>query len=86
MSKTAEIRVRIEPEIKDQAEKILKTIGLNEAEAVRIYYRNIITHKGLPFELKIPNKETLKAIREAEKGEVSKGYDSVDELFEDLNK
>lgn len=86
MSKTAEIRVRIEPGIKEEAEKILKTIGLNEAEAVRLYYRNIISHKGLPFELRVPNEETLKALKEVESGEVSSGYNSVDEMFEDLNK
>lgn len=86
MSKTAEIRVRIEPDVKEEAEKILKTIGLNEAEAVRLYYRNIISHKGLPFELRVPSEETQKALQEVENGDISKGYDSVDEIFEDLNK
>lgn len=85
-TKTAEIRARVTPEVKRKAGNILKKIGLSESEAVRLLFDNIILYKGLPLQLRIPNEETLKALKEVEDGGISKGYASIDEMFEDLDK
>ena len=50
-----------------------------------MYLRQIIFHGGIPFDLRLPNKETLRALNEAATGVRVKKFDSVDELFEDLN-
>lgn len=69
MSKTEQMRVRVEPEIKTQANEILKELGLTLSDAVSIYLRQVIQHRGLPFDVKIPNAETIAAIEESRRGE-----------------
>lgn len=82
--KTAIVRARLDPGLKKKAEKIFRIVGLSESEAVRLFYKNVVLFRGLPFSLNIPNLETKSAIEEARSGEVSKNYSSVDELFVDL--
>ena len=47
-----------------------------------MFYRQIIAHNGLPFDVQMPNAETVQAMREARNGE-GKAYESVQALFED---
>ena len=84
MAKTATIRARVDADLKAQAEKILEKLGLNADDAVRMLYRQITLHKGLPFDVKIPNAATRKAIREARAGKNLNHYASPDELYEKL--
>jgi len=83
MAKTAMTHARLTPEIKEQAEAILKELGISISTAYEMFYRQIIAHQGIPFDLHIPNQETLQAMRDARVGK-GKKYDSVDEMFEDL--
>ncbi len=83
MAKTAMTHARLTPEIKEQAEAILKELGISISTAYEMFYRQIIAHQGIPFDLHIPNQETLQAMRDARDGK-GKKYDSVDEMFEDL--
>ena len=86
MSKTASVQTRVEPGIKSEVEKILKTLGLTTSEAISIFFRRIIMEKGLPFPVKITNSDTIKAIEEAIEGKnLSKSYDTVGAMFEDLD-
>jgi DNA-damage-inducible protein J len=50
---------------------------------VRLFYTQVCLHNGLPFEVKIPNKETLDAMHDADKRKTHKAK-NVDELFDDL--
>ena len=55
--------------------------------AMNMFLKKCILEQGIPFELKVPNEETLKVLDEVEKGiGLSKTFDSVDELIEDLQK
>jgi DNA-damage-inducible protein J len=83
MYKAATINTRIEPELKNKVEAILNKIGLTSAEAIRLFYKQICLSRGLPFELKIPNKKTLKAMHDADTGKTHKAK-NVDSLFKDL--
>jgi len=83
MAKTATTHARLTPEIKKEAEDILNKLGISISAAYEMFYRQIIAHDGLPFELRIPNKKTLDAMNSARNGE-GKKYDDVDSLFEDL--
>ena len=69
MSKTETIRARVEPEIKRRAESVLRELGLSPTEAIRMFYRQVILRRGLPFAVEIPNAETQAAVREAIAGE-----------------
>lgn len=84
MHKIATINARIEPKLKMKAETILRKVGLTAAEAVKFFYMQVCLNNGLPFEVKIPNKETIKVMRNADKRKTHK-VKNVDELFEDLN-
>jgi DNA-damage-inducible protein J len=84
MSKSVYVRARIEPSIKAQAEDIFHRLGLTSAEAVCMFYMQVCLHDGLPFEVKIPNKETIKAINEARKGKGLVKCKDVDDLFDQL--
>lgn len=81
--KTATARARIRPEIKKEAEKILHNLGLSISTAFDLYYRQIILNHGLPFDVRIPNETTLKAVQDSRKGQ-GKKFKNVQELFKDL--
>lgn len=83
MKKVATINTRIEPKLKARAETILRKVGLTSAEAVRLFYMQVCLNNGLPFDVRIPNKKTVNAMRNADKRKTRKAS-SVDELFEDL--
>jgi DNA-damage-inducible protein J len=72
MHKVATINTRIEPKLKSQAELILHKVGLTSAEAVRLFYKQVCLYNGLPFEVKIPNKKTIQAMRDADKRKTCK--------------
>ncbi|MDJ0574821.1 MAG: type II toxin-antitoxin system RelB/DinJ family antitoxin [Xenococcaceae cyanobacterium MO_234.B1] len=84
MSKTDRIEARIEPELKQAAEAVFSKLGVSPSDAIRIFYKQVELHQGFPFEVRVPNAETLAAIEEVEKhSERLKRYNSVDEMFED---
>ncbi|MDL1958958.1 MAG: type II toxin-antitoxin system RelB/DinJ family antitoxin [Deltaproteobacteria bacterium] len=82
-SKTATARALLDPEIKKQAEEILRGLGLSVSQSYELFYRQVIAQRGLPFELHIPNEKTMKAIENSRRGR-GKTFSSTDELFEDL--
>ena len=59
MPKTAMIRARIEPSVKEAVEEIFEHLGLNTTEAINLFYYQVILHKGLPFDITVPNKATF---------------------------
>lgn len=62
MSKSEVVRARIEPEVKHNAEEILKELGLSSSQAIGMFYKQVIFSHGLPFDVKIPNEETQEAM------------------------
>ena len=55
--KTASVNIRIQENIKEQAEKILSQLGLSRAVAIDLFYRQIIMNNGIPFSLTVPQKQ-----------------------------
>ena len=84
MAKTAMTHARLTPEVKEQAESILKELGISISAAYEMFYRQIITHRGLPFEMRLPNAQTHAAMEDARSGK-GKKYDKVEQLFEDIS-
>jgi len=80
--KTAAVHSRIQPEIKEQAEGILQRLGLSPTEAIRMFYTQITLRNGLPFDVSIPNDETIKALEDSRNGLNLERFDSTEELFE----
>ena len=66
---TTNLNIRIDKDIKDQAEGIFNELGINMTTAVNIFLRTAIREHGIPFELKldVPNETTVAAIEEGKK-------------------
>lgn len=85
MPKTATIQTRVDPKIKQHAQIILDKLNISMSEAISMYLSQITLHKGIPFEIKIPNEVTVKTLKDAENGYELHNVDSVDELFQELD-
>jgi DNA-damage-inducible protein J len=84
MAKSETIRARVDSKLKDQAEGVLEKLGLNASEAIRLFYRQVVMQKGLPFDVKIPNAATRRAMRDVNEGRGLTRYRDTDEMFEKL--
>ena len=76
-TKTANLYARIEPDVKEQAESILSTLGIPASNAINMFYKQIILNRGLPFDVKIPTAKPVDVAEftEAElNAELEKGY------------
>ena len=78
------IRARINSKIKDEATAVLAAIGLTPSEAFRLLMTRIAQERSLPFDLLMPNKETVAAIKAARSGQV-KSFGDLQELMGDLH-
>ena len=91
MAKTDTLNIRIEPELKREAEKTLDDLGMNIADAVTIFLKQVVLTESIPFNIKKPkyNDETLEAIKEAleiiKNPDKYKSFNNVEELMEELN-
>jgi DNA-damage-inducible protein J len=63
--KLAEIRSRIEPDLKEEATRILAACGLNLSDAIRLFLRQVVVTNGLPFPVKVPDTVPRPAMEEA---------------------
>ena len=81
----ASIQVRVDEKTKTQAQSVLRALHMSMSEAVKLFLRQVVLQKGLPFEVKIPNALTAKTLRESEEGVDLHRVSSVDELFEELD-
>ena len=88
---TTNISIRMDADLKAQADALFNELGMNLSTAFNIFVRQSLREGGIPFEVKMeqPNKETIAAMLEAEriaKDPSVKGYNDLDELFTDLKK
>ncbi len=76
-TKSANLYARIEPDVKEQAERILSALGIPASNAINMFYKQIILQRGLPFEVKIPSEKPvdMSALAGEEMdAELEKGY------------
>ena len=79
------LNIRTDKEIKEAAEKIYSSLGLNMTTAINMFLRASIRERGIPFELKlnIPTDETIEAIEEGRmivNDDSVNAYDNIDDL------
>ena len=99
MAKSANLYARIEPELKEQAESILSSLGIPASNAITLFYKQIVLQRGLPFDVKLPasrpvdistlsdeeiDAEIAKGYRDIESGNVRDAKTVFDEIFRDL--
>ena len=80
MAKTEFVRARVEPELKHQAEEVFSRLGLSTTEAITLFYSQVTLHGGLPFEVRVPNNETIEAMRQAGTGAGLNEYADLEAL------
>ena len=80
MSKSAMIRARVEPELKAEVEEIFQELGLTTTEAITLFYHQVRTRKGIPFEISLPNETTLKTARKTDAGTELNEYANLNEF------
>lgn len=91
MAKIASISMRVNPQIKAQAESIYRSLGITLTEAINIFLHKSILEGGLPFDVRQPryNSETEAAMREARNilawKVPAESYDSASTMFTALN-
>ena len=84
-TKSADVRLRLEPNLKIEAARILAETGLELSMAIRMFLKQVVAHGGLPFEVRQPNTLTAQAMREAE-AIAKPRYSSAGELLDGLEK
>lgn len=91
MSKEVDyINVKVDPIDKEEANIILKQLGINMTSFVNMALKQLIYNGGIPFEVKTPkpSKELMEALEEGEdilSGKINKkGYHDVKKMFEDI--
>ena len=89
---TTNITVRMDTELKKQAEELFSELGLSMSAAMTVFLKQAVYEHGIPFEIRrdVPNEETLAAMREADdiiSGKIkTKSYKNARELFDDLDR
>lgn len=85
---TTNMSIRMDTELKKQAEVMLADMGLNMTTAMNMFLRQVVRQGRIPFEIAtdVPNAETLAAIEDVNNNRnMSKAYDDMAELMRDLN-
>ena len=81
MSKTATIRARVEPTLKNKAENVFSKLGLTTTQAITLFYKQVELRNGLPFEIAIPNVTTNRTFENTDAGRDLVICENVDDMF-----
>ncbi|WP_375650193.1 type II toxin-antitoxin system RelB/DinJ family antitoxin [Bartonella sp. OT172YNZD] len=77
------VRARIPTEMKKQAMITLERMGLSASDLIRMTFLRVAEEGRLPFDIKVPNNATRKAIKELDEGK-GETFKNADALFKDL--
>ena len=81
--KSADIRFRIEADLKDNAIEVLNSCGLTISEAMRLFLRQVVATQGVPFDIRVPSEKTQRAMQEAML--IEQRFDSMEAALEALD-
>ncbi len=81
---TTMVHIRVDEKVKKKAAKTLAAMGISVSDAVRMLLVRVAAEKALPFDVKVPNATTVKAMRALDRGQ-GKRFKSADDLFQDLD-
>jgi len=84
MSKTAIVRARIQPKLKEHAETIFHRLGMNASQAITLFYKQVELREGLPFNVAIPSAITKRTLDSTDEGRDLVVCEDADDMFEKL--
>jgi DNA-damage-inducible protein J len=79
------LTVRTDKKLKTEVGNIFKNLGLTHSTAINIFYHQVLSQHGIPFEVKIPNKETIAALKNSRNRKNLTSYKNSKHLFEELD-
>lgn len=79
--KTAVLHTRIAPSLKAQAESVLDQLGLSSSDAIRIFFKQVVLRKGIPFDVAIPNRATAETLKKSAQNIGVKTFDTPEDAF-----
>ncbi|MBO9482664.1 MULTISPECIES: type II toxin-antitoxin system RelB/DinJ family antitoxin [Gammaproteobacteria] len=85
MRKSEVVKARIEPDVKEQAEAVFRQLGLNTTQAITLFYKQVGLCQGMPFDVRIPNDETIQALAESNAGTGLKEFNTLEDMLKDLD-
>jgi len=81
MNKSAMIRARVDPNLKDEVEDVFGQLGLSATQAITLFYQQVKLNRGLPFDVRIPNAVTLRTLAETDAGENIVHCENAQDMF-----
>ena len=84
MSKTATVRARIEPKLKNRAESVFQRLGMSATQAITIFYRQVELRGGLPFDIAIPTPTPKRTLDSTDAGRDLVICKDADDMFDKL--
>ena len=69
MTKSAMIRARVDPGLKEEVESVFDVLGLSATQAITLFYQQVKWYRGLPFDVRVPNEVTLQTFEETDTGQ-----------------
>ncbi len=83
-AKTATVRARINPDLKNRVEKLFEKLGLSTTEAINLFYIQVNLQKGLPFNVELPNKETEEVFKDTDENRNLIRCDDAEDMFDKI--
>lgn len=84
MTKSAMIRARVDPELKEDAESVFAALGLSATQAITLFYLQVKWYRGLPFELRLPNEATQHVLAQTDAGQDLERCKDVNDMLRRL--
>ncbi len=81
MNKSAMIRERVDPNLKNEVEDVFEQLGLSATQAITLFYQQVKLNRGLPFDVRIPNAVTLRTFAESDAGENVVHCENAQDMF-----
>jgi len=84
MGKTATVRARIEPVLKEHTEAVFQPLGLNPTQAINMLYKQVELRQGLPFDAANPTTTTKRTFKSTDAGRDLVVCKDAEEMFAKL--
>jgi len=81
MNKSAMIRARVDPALKDEVESVFEQLGLSATQAITLFYQQVRLNRGLPFDVRVPNAVTQRTFTETDTGQNIVRCENAEDMF-----
>ncbi len=81
LNKSAMIRARVDPALKDEVESLFAQLGLSATQAITLFYQQVRLNRGLPFEVRVPNAVSQQTFAQTDADENIVRCENADDMF-----